>query len=87
MNIAQLETLVGLSRLRNFRKMAQQMGTAQPAIPMRIKQLERELGIASFHKDATRTSLTDNARQLLECAVGITYLTCQLIEKAEEKPC
>ncbi|PJI42240.1 LysR family transcriptional regulator [Ferrovibrio sp.] len=82
MNITQLETLVWLSRLRSFRKVAQQLGTSQPAISMRIRQLERELGVTLFRRSPTRTQLTENGRQLLEYAVAITDLASQLVQKA-----
>lgn len=84
MNIAQLETLVWLSRLRNFGKVAKKLGTTQPAISMRIKQLERELGVPLFYRNTTQTRLTESGRRLLEYAVGITHLAAQLIERAEE---
>lgn len=84
MNIAQLETLVWLSRLRNFRKVADKLGTTQPAISMRIRQLERELGVTLFYRNTTRTRLTESGHRLLDYAVDITQLASQLLERAAE---
>lgn len=84
MNIAQLETLVWLSRLGNFRKVARKLGTTQPAIFLRIRQLERELGATLFYRSTTRTKLTESGHRLLAYAIGITQLASQLLQSAAE---
>lgn len=84
MTLAQLEAVVWLSRLGNFRKAARLLGITQPAISLRIRQIELELGIILFKRGATSTQLTESGRQLIAYAVGITSLASQLARRATE---
>src|SRR6201992_103000 len=45
MNFQQWETLVSLSRLRNYHAVADQLGTTQPSVSLRIQRLEQGLGV------------------------------------------
>lgn len=84
MNLAQLEAVVWLSRLGNFRKAAKRLGITQPAISLRIRQIERELGVTLFKRGTTSTQLTESGRQLVVYAVDITSLAAQLTRRAAE---
>lgn len=84
MNLAQLEAVVWLSRLGNFRKAAKRLGITQPAISLRIRQIERELGVILFKRGTTSTQLTEGGHQLLAYAVDITSLASQLTRRAAE---
>lgn len=71
MNFQQLETLVWLSRLRNFHAVANQLGTAQPSISLRIQRLEQELGTRLLDRDQGGVALTPAGRECLTYAEQI----------------
>jgi DNA-binding transcriptional LysR family regulator len=71
MNFQQLETLVSLSRLRNYHAAADQLGTTQPSISLRIQTLERELGIKLLDRSQNGVSLTPSGRECLAYAEQI----------------
>lgn len=87
MNINQLETVVWLSRLGNFGRVARKLGTSQPAISFRIRELEKELGVQLFSRGTRKSQLTNAGRQLIEYAEGITDLAAKLMQHAAaERP-
>lgn len=84
MTIEQLETLVLLSRLRNFRKVASKLGVSQPAISTRMRQLERELGVTLLERTKTYTELTPIGYHILNHAIDITDKASLLRKAASE---
>lgn len=75
MNFQQLETLVWLSRLRNFHSVASRLNTTQPSISLRIQRLEHELGTKLLNREQGSISLTPAGRECLVYAEQI--LTCR----------
>src|SRR5580704_9351018 len=71
MNFQQLETLVSLSRLRNYHAVADQLGTTQPSVSLRIQRLEQELGIKLLERSQNGVSLTPSGRECLAYAEQI----------------
>jgi DNA-binding transcriptional LysR family regulator len=71
MNFQQLETLVSLSRLRNYHAVADQLGTTQPSVSLRIQRLEQELGIKLLDRSQNGVSLTPSGRECLAYAEQI----------------
>lgn len=82
MNIKQLETFVWVSRLGSFRRAANQLGSSQPAISARIRELEEELGVSLLVRDSRPIQLSSHGRDLLRYAEEITELSEQLQERA-----
>jgi DNA-binding transcriptional LysR family regulator len=66
MKVANLETFVLLARLRHFGKTAERLNTTQPAISARIAQLERELGVRLFEREARNLHLTPAGSEALQ---------------------
>ena len=71
MNFEQLETLVCLARLRNFRAVAETLNTSQPGVSLRIQRLEEELGALLFDRTQRSVSLTALGRECLAYAEQI----------------
>ncbi|MGJ4995782.1 LysR family transcriptional regulator [Bradyrhizobium sp. HKCCYLR20261] len=82
MNIKQLETFVWVSRLGSFRRAADQLGSSQPAISARIRELEEELGVSLLVRGSRPVQLSSHGRDLLRYAEEITELAEQLQERA-----
>ncbi|MCP5395473.1 MAG: LysR family transcriptional regulator [Sphingomonadaceae bacterium] len=61
-----LETLLVIARLGTFHAAAERLGTTQPAISARIREMEAQLGIAIFRREGRRMVLTARGRQLVQ---------------------
>ncbi|WP_031469590.1 LysR family transcriptional regulator [Sciscionella sediminilitoris] len=64
----QLEAFVWIVRLGTFRAAAERLGLSQPAISLRIRQLETAAGTALFHRRGTAVGLTADGTLLLHYA-------------------
>ncbi|WP_454825754.1 LysR family transcriptional regulator [Paraburkholderia xenovorans] len=80
MKIAQLETMIWISRLGSVRKAASQLGTSQPAASARIRELEEHLGISLFLRDKRPMRVSAQGREILRLAERIVAL----VERMEE---
>lgn len=65
MNLNTLETFVWLSRLKNFRRTAEQMRTTQPAISSRVRVLEDFLGTRLLVRSTKEVYLTPEGAEAL----------------------
>lgn len=63
--IYHLETLVWIARLGTFRAAAERLGTTQPAISARVREIESQLGLAVFRREGRGVVLTARGRQLV----------------------
>ncbi|MDE2437544.1 MAG: LysR family transcriptional regulator [Sphingomonadales bacterium] len=63
--IYHLETLLWIARLGTFRAAAERLGTTQPAISARVREIEAQLGIAVFRREGRGVVLTARGRQLV----------------------
>jgi DNA-binding transcriptional LysR family regulator len=63
--IYHLETLLWIARLGTFRAAAERLGTTQPAISARVREIESQLGIAVFRREGRGVTLTARGRQLV----------------------
>jgi DNA-binding transcriptional LysR family regulator len=61
------------------------MGTTQPAISFRIRQLEKELGVTLFCRGAGKTHLTSVGKKLIQDVNEITRLSHQIVRLAAEE--
>lgn len=59
MDIKQLQQFVTLARNLNFRRSADQLGIAQPALSVSLRHLERELGVELFNRGRHGVALTE----------------------------
>lgn len=82
MNFQQLETLVWLSRLRNYHAVADRLRTTQPSISLRIQKLEHELGTRLLDRDHGNVSLTASGRECLAYAEQLLTLRGELLARA-----
>ena len=64
--IYHLETLLWIARLGTFRAAAERLGTTQPAISARVREVEQQLGIALFRREGRGVVLTARGRQLVQ---------------------
>lgn len=64
--IYHLETLLWIARLGTFRAAAERLGTTQPAISARVREIESQLGIAVFRREGRGVVLTARGRQLVQ---------------------
>lgn len=64
--IYHLETLLWIARLGTFRAAAERLGTTQPAISARVREMELQLGIELFRREGRGVVLTARGRQLVQ---------------------
>lgn len=69
--IYHLETLLWIARLGTFRAAAERLGTTQPAISARVREIESQLGIALFRREGRGVVLTARGRQLVQDCVPL----------------
>jgi DNA-binding transcriptional LysR family regulator len=65
MDLDRLRGFLAFARVVNFSAAARQLNISQPALHAQVKQLEAELGVALYARDAGRLTLTEHGRQLL----------------------
>jgi DNA-binding transcriptional LysR family regulator len=68
MNRKLLETFLWTARLGSFRAAADHLNSTQPAVSMRIRQLERELGVQLFARGTRASYLTGKGEEMLPYA-------------------
>ena len=64
--IYHLETLLWIARLGTFSAAAERLGTTQPAISARVREIEAQLGVAVFRREGRGVVLTARGRQLVQ---------------------
>lgn len=64
-NLKLLQTFILVAEHRNFRQAAELTLRSQSAVSAQIKQLERQLGMALFHRTTRSVKLTPEGEQLL----------------------
>ncbi|MCI6888047.1 MAG: LysR family transcriptional regulator [Lachnospiraceae bacterium] len=65
MTIQQLQYFITVCKYKNFTKAADELRISQPGISFAMKELEKECGVALFHRQKNNISITDE---------GITFL-------------
>jgi DNA-binding transcriptional LysR family regulator len=65
MDIDRLRGFLAFAREMNFSAAARRINVSQPALHAQVKQLEAELGVALYTRDAGRLVLTEQGRSLL----------------------
>jgi DNA-binding transcriptional LysR family regulator len=77
MNLKQLETFAWTVRLGSFSAAARRLNSSQPAVSMRIRDLERSLSVELFERPRRATRLTPKGRELMEYADRILNLASE----------
>lgn len=72
-SLTNLETICCIARLGTFVAAAEALGTTQPAISARVRDLEATLGIRLFQKRGRRLELTVQGRDFVERAEPVLH--------------
>jgi DNA-binding transcriptional LysR family regulator len=83
-NLKALETLVAIARSGSFVAAAHKLNTTQPAISMRIRELERHLGTSLIDRGQGRLKLTSKGIECLQYAERITSLSSHLYQSVAD---
>ena len=73
-----LETVTWVARLQSFKAAAAKLNTTQPAISVRIAQLEEELGSQLFDRSNRTIAVTPTGRQVLDYADRLLRLRAEM---------
>jgi len=77
MNLKHLATFVWIARLGSFSAAARRLGTSQPAVSMRIRELERSLGVKLFNRAGRSARITPKGREFIDYAERILSLASE----------
>lgn len=77
MDFKKLEAFAWIARLGSFTAAARKLNTTQPAISLRVQQLERSLKTTLFEEPRRVANLTPHGRDLLEYAERILSLASE----------
>src|SRR3982750_2889473 len=80
-----LETVLWVARLSSFKAAADKLNTTQPAISVRIAQLERSLGTKLFDRANRNFSVTSSGRQVLDYADRLLRLRVEMIHAVSDR--
>jgi LysR family nitrogen assimilation transcriptional regulator len=75
MELRQLEMFIGIADAGAYSRAAMRLSISQPILSRRVKALERELGVALFHRTGRGVLLTEAGTLLAEYARGIVENT------------
>ena len=84
MELRHLRYFVAVAEELNFSRAAGRMYLSQPALSQQIRKLERELGVALFHRTKNHVALTEAGRVMLEGARRVLVLVEQTAREARE---
>ena len=80
-----LETFLWVANLRSFRGAADRLHTTQPAVSMRIAQLEDDLGVRLLDRDRRAVSPTEKGQLLLRYADRLIRQRAEMIEAVGDR--
>lgn len=75
MNVKHIDTFLAIAATGSFTAAARKLHSTQPAVSMRIRDLESQLGIELFDRDRKKVRLTVQGREFLEYARKISALS------------
>lgn len=80
-----LETFMWVANLRSFRGAAEKLHTTQPAVSMRIAQLEDDLSVRLLERDRRLVAITHKGQELLGYAERLMRLRAEMIEAVGDR--
>jgi DNA-binding transcriptional LysR family regulator len=80
-----LETFMWVANLRSFRGAAEKLNTTQPAVSMRIAQLEDDLGVRLLERDRRAVSTTEKGQLLLRYADRLIRQRAEMIDSVGDR--
>jgi DNA-binding transcriptional LysR family regulator len=80
-----LETFLWVATLRSFRGAAEKLHTTQPAVSMRIAQLEDFLGVRLLERDRRLVAPTQKGQELAGYAERLMRLRAEMIEAVGDR--
>ena len=80
-----LETFIWVANLKSFRRAAERLNTTQPAVSMRIAQLEDFLGIRLLERDRRLVAATPKGQELLVHAERLIRMRAEMIESVGDR--
>jgi len=86
-DLRNLETFVWVAHLGGFRTAAEKLNTTQPAVSQRIAQLEDELAVKLFQREARGAKLTVKGFELLGYAERMLALRAGCRRCARRRRC
>ena len=84
MELRHLRYFVAVAEELNFSRAAGRMYLSQPALSQQIRKLERELGVALFHRTKNSVALTEAGLALLDGARRVLVLVERTAREARE---
>ena len=84
-SLRQLEYLIAVDELLNFREAAEACFVTQPALSTQIQQLEERLGVQLFERDKKRVLSTPAGRELAARAREVLERVDELVDLAAAK--
>src|SRR5438552_2771515 len=85
LNLKQLETFSWVARLGSFQAAASRLNATQPAISIRVRELERLLGVELFDRTARGARLTLKGRELLDQAERLLAAAAEVQYRIADK--
>jgi DNA-binding transcriptional LysR family regulator len=79
-----LETFYWVARLGSFHAAARHLNVTQPSVSLRIRELERELGMAVFDRSGYRPRLLPPAVRILRNTEQILSLTDEIEKQSQD---
>lgn len=80
-----LETFLWVANLRSFRGAAEKLNTTQPAVSMRIAQLEEILGTRLLERDRRAVAPTQKGKELLGYAERMLKLRAEMTDAVGDR--
>jgi DNA-binding transcriptional LysR family regulator len=80
-----LETFIWVANLKSFRRAADRLNTTQPAVSMRIAQLEQVLGIRLLERDKRLVAATPKGQELLIHAERLMRMRADMMESVGDR--
>jgi len=80
-----LATFMWVANLRSFRAAAEKLNTTQPAVSLRIAQLEKQLGVRLLERNRRMVVATEKGQQLLGFAERLLRLRADMIEAVGDR--
>jgi DNA-binding transcriptional LysR family regulator len=79
--LAQLETYHWIAQLGSFQDAAKQLNLSQPTVSLRIRDLERALGVRLFDRSERSVRLTHDGEALRDLADSVLRDVRQIYER------